>query len=236
YELLSYSDTLAQAEKLVQLMRADTNVDFANSWKLITLFIGANDICDYCKDEKTFSAESYLNNLRLALDYLHQHVPRAFVNLVELLPVESVRNLGDNLLCKTVHSAVCHCVANPSSEEEARRAVRLREEYQKVTQNLVASGRYDTRDDFTVVLQPFYRNSTLPTTSDGQVDLTYFASDCFHYSKKGQQSVAEALWDNMIQPVGCKQTSWKHGYPITCPTEENPYLYTAKNSNSTRTQ
>lgn len=33
---------------------------------------------------------------------------------------------------------------------------------QTATRNLVASGRYNTRSDFTVVLQPFFRNVIFP--------------------------------------------------------------------------
>jgi phospholipase B1 len=34
--------------------------------------------------------------------------------------------------------------------------------YQKGLQNLVDSGRYDTRDDFTVVDQPFFSQTQIP--------------------------------------------------------------------------
>ncbi|BFZ11512.1 hypothetical protein BsWGS_14551 [Bradybaena similaris] len=227
------SDAVGQAETLVRLMREVKDVDFNNSWKLVTVFIGGNDLCDYCQDENAYSAATYASNLRATLDYLQAHLPRTFVNLVELLPLEAVRHLGDNLLCQGIQRFICNCVVNPSSEEEARRAVRLREAYQKATQDLVASGRYDTRDDFTVVLQPFYRNAKLPSTPSGKVDFSYFASDCFHYSEKGQQSVAGALWTNMVEAVGSKHTAWTPGQALKCPTEEHPYLYTAKNSNTT---
>ena len=39
--------------------------------------------------------------------------------------------------------------------------------FQILTQDLIYSGKYDTRDDFTVVLQPFFRNTELPRTEVG---------------------------------------------------------------------
>lgn len=68
-------------------------------------------------------------------------------------------------------------------------------------QALIDSGRYDTRDDFTVVIQPFLRDSVLPYTDDGQVDATYFAPDCFHFSDIGHAMSALNLWNNMVTTV-----------------------------------
>ena len=39
-----------QAQNLVNKMQNDPNVDYANDWKVVTLFIGGNDLCDYCND------------------------------------------------------------------------------------------------------------------------------------------------------------------------------------------
>ena len=35
---------------LVKKMKDDPRIDFENDWKLITLLIGGNDLCDYCED------------------------------------------------------------------------------------------------------------------------------------------------------------------------------------------
>ena len=40
----------AQAQLLVERMKSEPGVDFENDWKLITLFIGGNDLCDYCDE------------------------------------------------------------------------------------------------------------------------------------------------------------------------------------------
>lgn len=39
-----------QARLLVQRMKEDTEIDMDNDWKIITVFIGGNDLCDYCGD------------------------------------------------------------------------------------------------------------------------------------------------------------------------------------------
>ncbi|KAJ8309412.1 hypothetical protein KUTeg_014286 [Tegillarca granosa] len=58
-------------------------------------------------------------------------------------------------------------------------------DYQEALHLLTENGRYDTKDDFTL--------------NSGDTDLSYFAPDCFHFSVKGQQAAATALWKNMVR-------------------------------------
>ena len=64
--------------------------------------------------------------------------------------------------------------------------------------------RYDTRDDFTVVIQPLFNNLDMPKLPDGSVDTSYFAPDCFHFSGKAHAAAAHGLWNIMLKPVGKK--------------------------------
>lgn len=41
-------DMVAQANMLIARLQADPKVDFANDWKVVTLFIGGNDLCESC--------------------------------------------------------------------------------------------------------------------------------------------------------------------------------------------
>lgn len=47
--------------------------------------------------------------------------------------------------------------------------------YRKAIQDLVATGKYDSRDDFTVVIQPFFSRLTVPQTA---VCLVVFSLFC----------------------------------------------------------
>lgn len=53
----------------------------------------------------------------------------------------------------------------------------------------VKSGRYDTKDDFTVVLQPFMKAFNAPLEKSLRfkpfIDKSYITYDCFHFSQKG---------------------------------------------------
>uniref|UniRef100_A0A1I8HC98 Lipase_GDSL domain-containing protein n=2 Tax=Macrostomum lignano TaxID=282301 RepID=A0A1I8HC98_9PLAT len=224
------SDMPGQAKELVRRLQSDSNVNFNKDWKLITLFIGGNDVCDYCKDKNEFSADNYIRYIREALDYLHANVPRAFVNVAEVLDVSLVKDLKDgSSICRVLQgSFLCKCGAMPENEAEEREIQAIIGEYQARLRQLVDSGRYDTREDFTVVTQPFFRNSK-PPKINGKYDQSYFAPDCFHFSRKGHDESAKALWNNMIEPVGQKSTSWTPNGPFKCPTSARPYLSTRKN-------
>ncbi|NXX90366.1 PLB1 Phospholipase, partial [Centropus bengalensis] len=93
--------------------------------------------------------------------------------------------------------------------------------------------RYEKREDFAVVMQPFFRNTLLPLDSIGNPDLSFFAADCFHFSARGHAEMAMALWNNMLEPVGEKQTynNFTHDRSkLKCPNPEKPFLSTMRNS------
>ncbi|XP_048737622.2 uncharacterized protein LOC125652446 [Ostrea edulis] len=223
-------DMPGQAKLLVERLKEEPGVDFENDWKVITLFIGGNDLCDYCDDKETFSTANFIGHVTEALDILHQNIPRAFVNVVETLNIADINVLNEGLICDTIHFFLCRCGTFPTEKErdEMRAAVKS---YQKAIADLASSGRYDTRDDFTVVAQPFYEETDIPRLPDSnEADLSYFAPDCFHLSEKGHKCAAEALWNNMIEPVGQKRLKWTPKEEIECPSADNPFFYTGKNS------
>lgn len=55
-------DMPGQAVELVERMKCDKKIDFENDWKMITMFVGGNDLCDYCED-KVCPAHSYRSSL-----------------------------------------------------------------------------------------------------------------------------------------------------------------------------
>uniref|UniRef100_A0A1I8ITW1 Phospholipase B1, membrane-associated n=1 Tax=Macrostomum lignano TaxID=282301 RepID=A0A1I8ITW1_9PLAT len=221
YRGYAWSDMPKQAESLVRKLKSDSNVDFNNDWKLITLFVGGNDICDYCKDKEMFSPENYIRHIRNALDYLHDNVPRAFVNVVEVLDVTLVKELKDGSpTCSVLlGSMLCKCPAFPESEEQEQEIANLQKDYQRLLNELIDSGRYDTRDDFTVVNQPFLRDSQ-PPRINGEIDFDFFAPDCFHFGVRGHSAAGKGLWNNMLEPVGQKTTNWDPAGSFSCPTQK----------------
>ncbi|XP_078734934.1 phospholipase B1, membrane-associated-like [Lampetra fluviatilis] len=143
------------------LLRNDTRVDFQNDWKLLTLFIGGNDLCDSCKGGH--SQEDYVGNIAATIDYIEQHVPRVFMNLVQVMRVLPLRNVSKPGLLCNLNKIFCSCVLTPSSPAALEVLEQLNKDYQRGLETLLASGRYDHNDSFTVALQPCIRDTLPPT-------------------------------------------------------------------------
>ncbi|KAG9347335.1 hypothetical protein JZ751_004902 [Albula glossodonta] len=224
-----------QVEALINAMKTDKRVDFKNDWKVVTLFIGASDLCEFCLDRANLSPKNYSQHLMQSLDLLYTEVPRVLVNVLEVLQMEGVRRIKEDTLgCSVLQGYMCPCMLLPDDNSpELNEMRRVNHEYQAETEYLVSTGRYDNREDFTVVIQPFFRNSIVPLTGDGRPDQSYFSVDCFHFSERGHSEMAIALWNNMLEPVGRKQAYNNFTYDrnkIQCPTEDKPFIFTRINS------
>ncbi|KAM8832531.1 phospholipase B1, membrane-associated-like isoform 2-T2 [Spinachia spinachia] len=229
----------SQVRALVARMKKDSRINFESDWKLITLFIGGNDICDHCTNSQLYSQENFIRNVRDSLDYLHKEVPRALVNLVEPLRITPLREMhsDSSLRCPTwLVNILCPCVILPKPDSKALQMVEdINRGYQRSLHGLVETSRYDTRSDFTVVVQPFFRDIIVPRLPDGRADRSFFSADCFHLSQKAQTLMTRSLWKNMLEPLGNKTTKqdFSSDTALECPTKASPYIRTYKNSNYT---
>ncbi|XP_071102024.1 phospholipase B1, membrane-associated-like [Haliotis cracherodii] len=214
-----------QAQLLVQRFTDDPNIDFQNDWKLITIFIGGNDLCQFCSDEPDHTPELYASRIEQALQILYDNVPRALVQVVNIFDIGPLTELG-GFICSTVHRFDCDCLRTQDGRDKASQ---LTIEYQLETERVVSSSKFHNHEDFTVVLQPFLENAEPPRKSDGSLDTAFFAPDCFHFSRMGHQMVAKNLWNTMFQPVGLKDRDWDMHAPIYCPGE-NEFIATHQNS------
>ena len=116
---------------------------------------------------------------------LKKELPRTFVNVVQLLKVNLVKELTQGQFCSAVHSYVCPCIAFPKCICQEKDLLAELEQYKNLTRELIYSGEYDNSDNFTVVIQPLFLDYNFPRLADGKIDFSYLAPDCFHLSRKG---------------------------------------------------
>lgn len=214
-----------QARNLIEKMKSDPNVDYQNDWKLVSLWIGGNDLCAACNGNNDNLPDVYTQYVREALNELRDNMPRTFVNLIQIVDVTKLYYVQDGD-CKFWHGIVCKC--GTSEDSKIRDLVtEYTRQYHKNFDSL--AHEYDHLDTFTVVLQPFFVNTEIPEVG-GKPDRSYFSIDCFHYTEKAHDASAVALWNNMFEPVGSKSESWSVGEKLLCPTNAHPYLFTVRNS------
>jgi len=234
-----------QARRLVQAMRRDPWIDFYADWKMVTIIIGHNDACTHvCNSTlgvdlfEDASPASYARNIQAALDILQRNLPRTFVNLVPIADVTMVLDLLDKpIYCYPLHWYLCPCLFDPkfSMKLSKPQMKRVLSSYMSELTSLIATGRYETTTDFTVVVQPSLVNGLLPRQWNDLYkarlpDLSYLAPDCFHFSQKLHALVGRSLWNNLLQPVGSKSTNWRKEVPFLCPTKTSPFIATSQNS------
>ncbi|CAG4919682.1 unnamed protein product [Colias eurytheme] len=235
FPVASDQDAYKQAKILVARIRSSPDIDLLRDWKMVTVFIGANDLCSAsCLSPVSWSPTAHARKLARALDYFHEHLPRTIVNLIPVLDVSVSVRVQRPLMCRLMHPLFCACFHRGGGELPA--LVRQARRYQAAEMALVDSGRYDTRDDFTVVVQPFMRlfNAPLPPREPLPLVIhqSYITHDCFHFSQKGHALAANLLWNNLLEPVGNKSDNvppvLMHSFK--CPSKNAPYIFTHKNS------
>jgi len=227
-------DIPEQARMVIDRIKENPVYDFFGHWKVITLFIGGNDLCYSCDDWDLYSPEAYEAKIREAVDILYNELPRVYLNLQVIFDVTPLGNFSQSGVCDTLQTRFCDCAINDTSLQDLRNT---QLGYFDAMQNIANDAKYTYREDFAVVLQPHLRDFVMPTDPEtGEYIPGFLAPDCFHPSRLGHQFFAFALWDMMLTPVGRKpMTTYVNLGPdpnvLSCPTTTSPYFFTNLNSN-----
>uniref|UniRef100_A0A183F5S0 Phospholipase B1, membrane-associated n=1 Tax=Heligmosomoides polygyrus TaxID=6339 RepID=A0A183F5S0_HELPZ len=85
------ADLPGQARTLVSLLHSHSeSVDYDNDWKLLNIFIGGNDMCSFCLDQKLQPSEC-VQHIDEAIKIIHDNVPRVIVSITAMLQLEILR-------------------------------------------------------------------------------------------------------------------------------------------------
>jgi hypothetical protein len=82
--------------------------------QLISIWIGGNDLCS-----DGTSPESYETELRAAIDFIGQNIPRTFVNMIQVIDVGSLYDIdAGSIGCNLVRPAACGLPNSASGRAE----------------------------------------------------------------------------------------------------------------------
>ncbi|KHJ87374.1 GDSL-like protein [Oesophagostomum dentatum] len=226
------ADLPGQARTLVSLLHNHPeSVNYEEDWKLLNIFIGGNDMCAFCNDQKLQPSEC-VQNIYEAIEIIYDNVPRVIVSVTAMLQLEILRQSDKGrLFCQGLHKEECPCESNTKNFNDSYLADACID-YANREMDLAASGRFDKKD-FTVVTQPFFRDINEPPMKNGEVNKEFFAPDCFHFSQWGHALVSSWLWKNILEPVGAKTTQGSASVPslpLACPDPACPFIRTNENS------
>ncbi|KAL1379566.1 hypothetical protein pipiens_014804 [Culex pipiens pipiens] len=218
------------AKNLVKRMLSDPKADVENHWKLITIMIGSNDFCsNICYlDPPEKALEYHEQNLLEVLRLFRDRLPRTLVNLVATPNVNILTQLkGKPRRCEVLHLLECPCFLGARFAGQRQRFVQIIERWNALQANIANREEFHTKSDFGVVWQPCLANISFPSNQNGDSDFSYMSYDCFHLSQKGYARAANALWNNMMEPVGQKAHDWVDEFAVfKCPTPEMPFIRT----------
>jgi len=213
-----------QVDYLVSMLKNESSIDFENDWKVLTILIGANNLCLSCFSEFSVleAANVYEEWLQTTLTTIQKQIPRVFVNIVEIFNISGVYDIAVNsTYCSTIHRFLaieCVCAFDPIDGAYYRQKMDdMSVAYNQRTNQVVSS--WPQSDTFAVVVQPCLR--------DGHIlNIDWLSTlDCFHPSLLAHEGMAVALWNNMLTPSSQKKTKPNiHDLPM-CP-DNTTLLYT----------
>jgi len=211
----------SQVDYLVSEMQT-MGIDVKNSWKHLTIMIGANDLCMTCIGRSLLSADEFEENLRKAMQEIRDQIPRVVVSYVEMFNITQIYELAQrSTFCSDLHSLFfveCTCAFGPIDGAATRKGMdeavsRYNERARKVIKEFNENGG----DTFAAVIQPMMRN----LRADEQ-PLDFLSTiDCFHPSLLAHETMATNLWNQLWQPVGKKLENLQPNPKVYCPTSSD---------------
>ena len=189
-----------------------------NRWKLLTIMIGANDICEYCINGFNNTVDTYIFNMEQLLKNIVGQSEKMFINVVSTFDVSLTQD-WQHIDCDAIHYLIneCPCILGRNRQKNAKEKVG--ELYKVINHKLIALiKKYkNKKENVEMSLQPILEDFKIYNQS-------YLSSlDCFHPSEFANKVMATILWNNMFLPPEKKMTNMEFLQPLYVPTE-NDYL------------
>jgi small subunit ribosomal protein S29e/phospholipase B1 len=217
-------DVPDQINYLVNTMKTQyaNTINFEEDWKLLTLFIGANNLCGACNGDSDSQPAYFEQHLRAVLSQIEQQIPRVFVNVITIFNISGVWWAGQNSwYCRALWDGItdheCYCLTT-GKEQDRDIMDQHSVEFNAISEKLAAEFEAHNNPNFTVVVQPGV--SGLPIAVFGEDYLS--ALDCFHPNLNANEAFTYSIWNNMMTPQGQKLTcpDIQH-LKILCPTNDS---------------
>eukprot|EP00049_Salpingoeca_infusionum_P004852 m.84618 g.84618 ORF g.84618 m.84618 type:complete len:355 (+) comp12754_c0_seq1:65-1129(+) len=210
-------DVPGQIQRMAAKMNTSEYSHLYDEWKLLTLFIGANDICE-CNSMTAAQFEVQLNQ---SLTLIQNTFPKTFVNVMTIFNISNVWAIkNDRTYCEFAIPILHECSCLENSQAELQKMDDLAMAINAVTKKVVAEFAALNDPLFTAVVQPAIEDMKLSSYPKEDVQDLVSDLDCFHPSLCTDQGFAVGVWNNMFAPPQSKKTVIDPLNPPTayCPT------------------
>jgi phospholipase B1 len=122
--LAKVEDLDAQMDYLVAEAKKIKGLDFENDWKVMTIMIGANNLCISCDEgRKDATPEFFEAKYRAILERVRKEIPKVFVNAVPMFNISGVHaQQQTSSYCKLIHAISnneCPCMGREDKDRAA---------------------------------------------------------------------------------------------------------------------
>jgi len=192
---------------------------YQSEWKLLTILIGANDLCGCCgsNPDSRCLPNNWIATYNQVLQYAYDNIPgrKVFVNVVSMFNISQVYSACiTHPWCVFIHEEFheCGCLMDGDANDRLQMDV-YAQQYNALMSTMAQQWNAKGYPDFTVSYQPVLQNMIIPNT-------TFLSQlDCFHPSLLAHEQFALSLWQSMYLPPGKKPTFFPaSGAPLYCPT------------------
>jgi len=204
------SDLLGQAQWLVEKLKANKQINMAKDWKMLSVWIGSNNLCVICQNYTNNNGDNYEKNMLSTLEYLYANVPRLFVNLLPNLDITQMYQYKAGV-CSLLHGYECSCATSTNAANRAAVTAGAKE-YLSRANRIAANFKARNNKEFAVVVQPFLTESAIFNRS------YLSAADCFHPSAISHVAISTALWNSLLTPSFQKKFAWDPEEQPVCAT------------------
>lgn len=169
---------------------------FTNEWKHLSLLIGSNDLCAFCKPELNLTAANYRRNVGNALSKIREYFPKTIVSLISQIDFRKLYEFEkSDPFCAQVHEFLTECECAFSRDSSIRKKIEeMRTELNNILEDLENQWIDEGDEEFMVIFHQFNRKNSIE-------DVSLVSSfDCFHPSKKAHQTLAVALFNSLLTP------------------------------------
>eukprot|EP01114_Cavostelium_apophysatum_P007810 TRINITY_DN19995_c0_g1_i1.p1 TRINITY_DN19995_c0_g1~~TRINITY_DN19995_c0_g1_i1.p1 ORF type:complete len:383 (-),score=50.59 TRINITY_DN19995_c0_g1_i1:81-1229(-) len=193
------------------------SVDMENDWKMMTIFVGANNLCRTCNGD--YDPDYFEKNLEGLVQKIYDQIPRTFVSILQLFNISQVYHLAEQSdYCMFMWDNLCECPCMCKNATAETRTVMDEHSvyYNERIENVAQNWQNKNLGTFTVKVQPFLRDMMIPDI----VGLSALSSlDCFHPSWFADAVWSIGYWNNLMAiDQSSKETAVDYMDTIfTCP-------------------
>eukprot|EP01132_Coremiostelium_polycephalum_P000560 gene560-705_t len=206
-----------QIEYLQKTFKDIPNADFNKDWKMISLFIGLNDICDVCNKKPNSKPEYWRERYPQILRTLKNSFPRTIVNSILLPDISYFGSVGKGESCKVIRDTLSFCEC-ANTEEGKRVMFERRNQLNKIIRESVDQINSENSQVFGAVVQPALENC--------HIERKFLSNfDCFHLNEFGGKVAAVGIWNNMMTTDPSKKLSTVNPDSLPICPDDSTYLF-----------